>query len=62
MRINGFVASTPDFTDHPKVINGASDLLGEIFGEAGAHSRCALGVAALPFGVAVEIDAVIEFK
>jgi Putative translation initiation inhibitor, yjgF family len=61
VRINGFVNSAPDFPDHPQVINGASNLLGEIFGEKGAHSRCALGVANLPFGVAVEIDAVVEF-
>ncbi|WP_181702759.1 RidA family protein [Chthonobacter albigriseus] len=60
VRINGFVNSAPDFVDHPKVINGASDLLGQVLGEKGKHSRCALGVAALPFGVAVEIDAVIE--
>ncbi|MBH0239801.1 RidA family protein [Methylobrevis albus] len=61
VRINGFVNSAPDFGDHPQVINGASNLLGQILGEKGAHSRCALGVANLPFGVAVEIDAVIEF-
>lgn len=61
VRINGFVNSAPDFNDHPQVINGASNLLGEILGTKGAHSRCALGVANLPFGVAVEIDAVIEF-
>lgn len=60
VRLNGFVNSAPDFTDHPQVINGASDLFGRVLGERGKHSRCALGVAALPFGVAVEIDAVIE--
>ncbi len=60
VRLNGFVNSAPDFTDHPQVINGASNLIGKILGERGKHSRCALGVAALPFGVAVEIDAVIE--
>lgn len=60
VRLNGFVNSTPDFTDHPKVINGASDLMGQVLGEKGKHSRCALGVAGLPFGVAVEIDAVVE--
>lgn len=60
VRLNGFVNSAPDFIDHPKVINGASDLIGQVLGERGRHSRCALGVAALPFGVAVEIDAVVE--
>lgn len=60
VRLNGFVNSAPDFTDHPKVINGASDLMGQVLGEKGKHSRCALGVAGLPFGVAVEIDAVVE--
>ncbi|WP_181705423.1 RidA family protein [Chthonobacter rhizosphaerae] len=60
VRINGFVNAAPDFVDHPKVINGASDLLGQVLGEKGKHSRCALGVAGLPFGVAVEIDAVVE--
>lgn len=60
VRLNGFVQATADFTDHPKVINGASDLFGQLLGEKGKHSRCALGVASLPFGVAVEIDAVIE--
>lgn len=60
VRLNGFVNSTPDFTDHPQVINGASNLMGKVLGERGKHSRCALGVAGLPFGVAVEIDAVVE--
>lgn len=60
VRLNGFVNSAPDFTDHPMVINGASNLIGKVLGERGKHSRCALGVAGLPFGVAVEIDAVIE--
>lgn len=62
VRLNGFVAATPSFTDHPKVINGASDLMVAVFAEKGAHSRCALGVASLPLGAAVEIDAVIEFN
>lgn len=60
VRLNGFVASTPGFTDHPQVINGASNLIGKVLGERGRHTRCALGVASLPFGVAVEIDAVVE--
>ena len=59
VRLNGFVASTAEFTDHPQVINGASDLIAAALGERGRHSRCALGVISLPFGVAVEIDAVI---
>jgi len=60
LRINGFVASTPDFTEQHLVINGASDLLAEVFGEAGRHSRAAVGMAALPLGAAVEIDAILE--
>ena len=59
VKLNVFVASAPDFSDQPKVANGASDMMGEIFGEAGRHARSAVGVAALPLGVAVEIDAVI---
>lgn len=60
VRLNGFVQATPDFKDHPQVVNGASNLIGAVLGEKGRHTRCALGVASLPFGVAVEIDAVIE--
>ena len=60
LRINGFVASTPDFTEQHLVINGASDLLAEVFGDAGKHSRAAVGMAALPLGAAVEIDAILE--
>ncbi len=60
VRLNGFVNSAPDFVDQPQVVNGASNLLAKVLGERGKHSRCALGVASLPFGVAVEIDAVIE--
>jgi len=55
------VASAPDFTGQPGVINGASELLGEIFGEAGAHARSAVGVAVLPLDSAVEVDFVFEF-
>ncbi len=61
-RLNGFVNSTLDFTDHPKVINGASDLIAEVLGEAGVHTRAAIGVASLPVGCAVEIDAIIQIK
>lgn len=58
--LNGFVNSAADFYDHPKVINGASELLLEIFGERGVHSRTALGAAALPLNVAVEINLIVE--
>ena len=60
VKLGGFVNSTPDFTDQPKVINGASDLIVEVFGERGRHARFAVGAPALPFDVAVEIDAVFE--
>jgi enamine deaminase RidA (YjgF/YER057c/UK114 family) len=54
------VAGEPDFGDQPKVANGASELFGEVFGEAGRHARAAVGVAALPLGVPVEVDAIAE--
>ena len=60
VKLGGFVNCTPDFTDHPKVINGASDLIGQVMGDAGKHARFAVGAPSLPFGVAVEIDAVFE--
>jgi len=61
IRLGGYVNSTPDFTDHPAVINGASELMAEVFGpEVSAHSRAAVGMSSLPLGVAVEIDAIIE--
>jgi enamine deaminase RidA (YjgF/YER057c/UK114 family) len=60
--INGFVSSAPDFYGHPQVINGASELLVEIFGEKGKHSRTALGVTALPLNVAVEINMIVEIE
>ncbi|MBK5911924.1 hypothetical protein CCR85_10530 [Rhodothalassium salexigens] len=59
VKLGGFVRCTEDFTDQPAVINGASDLMVEVFGAAGRHSRAAVGVNALPLGVAVEIDALI---
>ncbi len=59
VKLGVFVASTPDFTDQPKVANGASDLMVDVFGEKGRHARSAVGVAALPLGVAVEIDAIV---
>lgn len=60
VRVGGFVAGTPDFTDQPKVINGASDLLVEVFGEKGRHARAAVGSSSLPLGVPVEVEAVVE--
>lgn len=60
VKLVGFVNSTPDFTDQPRVINGASDLMVAVLGEAGRHARSAVGVAALPLGVAVEVEAVFE--
>ena len=60
VRLGGFVASTPDFTKHPLVVNGASDLIAEILGESGRHARAAVGVAALPLGASVEVEALFE--
>jgi enamine deaminase RidA (YjgF/YER057c/UK114 family) len=60
VRLSGFVNSSPEFTQHPKVINAASDLIFEIFGDKGKHSRIAVGVASLPLGSMTEIDAIIE--
>lgn len=60
VRLGGFVNCTPDFLDQPKVINGASDLVVAVFGEAGKHARAAVGAPSLPLGVAVEIEAVAE--
>ncbi|MDR4306140.1 RidA family protein [Chelatococcus sambhunathii] len=60
VKLTAFVASAPDFHDQPKVVNGASDFFVEVLGDNGRHARSAVGVAALPLGVAVEIDAVIE--
>lgn len=60
LKLGGFVASTPDFTNQPKVINGASDLIAQVFGTAGRHARFAVGVAALPLGCVVEIEAMVE--
>lgn len=57
-----FVASTPDFTAQPKVANGASELLGEVFGDAGRHARSAVGVPVLPLDVPVEVELVVEIK
>lgn len=62
VKLGGFVASTPDFTDQPKVVNGASDLLFHVLGEAGKHARSAVGVPALPLDAAVEVDAIVALK
>ena len=60
VKLNGYIACAPDFTEHPEVLNGASNLLGEIFGDRGVHARAAVGVTSLPRGVPVEIDLVVE--
>lgn len=60
VKLVGFVASSPEFTGQPAVINGASELLGEIFGEAGKHARSAVGVAVLPLDAPVEIELIVE--
>ncbi len=60
--LNGFVNSAPDFYGHPQVVNGASELLNEIFGDKGKHARTALGAASLPLNVAVEINLVVEVE
>lgn len=60
VKVVGFVASDPSFTGQPGVINGASDLLGEVFGEPGRHARSAVGVAVLPLDVPVEVELVVE--
>jgi enamine deaminase RidA (YjgF/YER057c/UK114 family) len=62
VKVTGFVASTGGFTDHPKVVNAASELFGDVFGDAGRHARAAVGVAALPLGVPVEVEAIVEVE
>ncbi len=59
VKLTGFVAATPEFAEHPQVINGASDLMVDVLGDAGKHTRAAVGVASLPLGCAVEVDAVL---
>jgi enamine deaminase RidA (YjgF/YER057c/UK114 family) len=59
-RVFGMVNAAPDFADHPKVINGCSDLFVQVFGDRGRHARCAVGMGSLPFNMTVEIEAVIE--
>jgi enamine deaminase RidA (YjgF/YER057c/UK114 family) len=62
VKLTGFVNSTEDFTEQPKVINGASDLIASIFGDAGMHTRAAVSTNSLPLGVSVEVDAIFELK
>jgi len=62
VKLGAFVSSAPGFTDQPKVANGASELMAEVFGEAGKHARSAVGVPVLPLGAAVEVDAVVALK
>ena len=62
IKLTGFVNSTDDFTDQPKIINGASDLIASVFGEAGMHTRAAVSTNSLPLGVAVEVDAIFEIN
>lgn len=62
VKLGAFVNSAPSFTDQPKVANGASELMQQVFGEAGRHARSAVGVAVLPLGVAVEVDAIVAVK
>ncbi|MEM8935708.1 MAG: RidA family protein [Pseudomonadota bacterium] len=62
VKLGGFVTCTADFTDQPKVINGASDLMVAVFGDAGRHSRAAVGVPSLPLGAAVEVDGLFEIS
>jgi enamine deaminase RidA (YjgF/YER057c/UK114 family) len=62
VKLTGFVNSTPDFIEQPKVINGASDLIVSVFGEIGKHTRAAVSTNSLPLGVAVEVDAVFEIN
>jgi len=62
VKLGAFIASTADFTDQPKVANGASELMQDVFGEAGRHARSAVGVPVLPLGAAVEIDAIVAIR
>ena len=61
VKVVGFVASTPEFTGQPGVLNGASELLGQVFGDAGLHARSAVGVASLPLDAPVEVELIVEF-
>jgi enamine deaminase RidA (YjgF/YER057c/UK114 family) len=60
VKLTGFINAPPDFTQHPQVMNGASDLMGEVFGDAGKHARAAVGMGSLPFNVPIEIEMIAE--
>ena len=62
IRLGGFVNATAEFEQHPQVINGASDLMAEVFGDIGQHSRAAVGCSSLPLGVAVEVDGIFQIE
>jgi enamine deaminase RidA (YjgF/YER057c/UK114 family) len=62
IRLGGFVASMPDFTDHPKIVNGASDFIGQVLGDRGLHARAAVGVAALPLNACVEVEGMFAIR
>jgi enamine deaminase RidA (YjgF/YER057c/UK114 family) len=62
VKLGAFISSTADFTDQPKVANGASELMAQVFGEAGKHARSAVGVPVLPLGAAVEVDAIVALR
>jgi enamine deaminase RidA (YjgF/YER057c/UK114 family) len=62
VKVLGMVNATPDFTDHPKVINGCSDLFVEVFGERGRHARSAVGMGSLPGGITVEIEVIVAVR
>jgi len=62
VRLGGFIAATAEFTDHAKVMNGASELIQSVFGEAGRHARSTIGVASLPLGAAVEVEGLFEIR
>jgi enamine deaminase RidA (YjgF/YER057c/UK114 family) len=62
VKLNGFVNATPEFTQHPEVVNGCSELMIEVFGEAGRHARVAVGAPTLPMGTSVEIDGLFEIR
>lgn len=62
VRLTGFVNATPDFADHPKVVNGASDLMVDVLGDKGRHTRAAVGVSSLPMGSSVEVDAIFKIE
>jgi enamine deaminase RidA (YjgF/YER057c/UK114 family) len=62
VKLLGMVNGEPDFADHPKVVNGASDLLVQVFGDSGKHARSAVGMGSLPFGIPIEIEMIVEVK